>query len=223
MEPVTILKRTALAAAIVAGVLAIGLPATAQDSDSGTSLPSWVTDALEGLVDDGTLEPEQAEAVEDALDEAKPERPDKLERRGPFRFGLPGFDGDLLEGLDLDLEALREDLRDGSTLGEALENQGIDVDEVLETVRSRIEERLDEAVENGRLSEHRAESMLESITDAIGSLLENGFTGENGPRFGFGHGPRRGFGFPFHFDFDFDFSPDGPDSESDETPTRLSI
>src|SRR4051812_38643041 len=72
------------AAALGAGILAVGpLSAAARGNGDGSG---WVKDVLSGLVDKGTLTQDQADAVADALKDARPEH-----LHGPF-FGASLLD-----------------------------------------------------------------------------------------------------------------------------------
>src|SRR3546814_8202361 len=81
---------------------ALGTPSLAGASDAERS--GWVEDALEPLVADGTITADQADAVEDALQDARPER------RGPG----PGLEA-AAEALGMTDDELRDALDRKST------------------------------------------------------------------------------------------------------------
>ena len=141
--------------------------------------------ALDGLVDDGTLTREQADAVVDALREA---RPDRLPRRHIRHVG-PGIGVALdaaAEALGMTGDELRDALRDGRTIAELAEERGVDVATVVDALVAAATERIDQAVEDGRIDEDCAEDLKAALEERITDLVEDGrpFAGP-GPR-----GPR---------------------------------
>ena len=142
------------AIAVGTGVLLAGSVAVAQDDDGG----GWFTDALEELVTDGTLTPAQAEAVEDALREARPDRP-FVHRHGPGGRGPLGMRIDLDDAADvigIDDDELFDALRDGQTIAEVAEANGVDPQEVIDALTADVQERLDGLVADGELDEDAA-------------------------------------------------------------------
>jgi hypothetical protein len=104
-------------------------------------------------------------------------------RLPPRGFDLRPFEG-FLDDLELDLSELREQLESGATLDEALENLGIDLEELAAIAREEALARIDDLVAEGKISEEQA--------DAIREMLEGIDFGEGFP-FGMGD---------FRFDFD---------------------
>ena len=125
---------------------------------------------------------------------------------GPRRgFGGPGFFGQnrrfahprVLGGLDaaatylgLSEEELHEALRDGKTLAEVAEDEGKSVAGLVDAMVAPAEERIDEAVEDGRLDEDRAAELKQRLEETMTELVEGELPGRRfgGPGFGFGHG-----------------------------------
>lgn len=127
--------------------------------------------ALQPLVDDGTLTVEQAEAVAGHLAAHRADRlPDRDGRGG--RGGRPGFDGEVVAGL-LGIEAseLRSALRDGQTIADVAEANGVDVQVVIDALVDEAASHLDLAVENGRLTEDEAAERLVDVTERITALV----------------------------------------------------
>jgi polyhydroxyalkanoate synthesis regulator phasin len=119
---------------------------------------------LQVLVDDGTLTAEQADAVAEHLAAQLPERGD---RRGGHR-GHPGMDGEVVaELLGIDAAELRSSLRDGQSIADLAEANGIDVQTVIDALVAEAESHLDLAVENGRLTEDEAAEKLVDVTERI--------------------------------------------------------
>jgi polyhydroxyalkanoate synthesis regulator phasin len=162
-------RRTIAAASVAAGGLAaLGLGATAiAGADDGASAVAddagggWVEDALGGLVDDGTLTQEQADAVVDTLEDARPHhhRAWRLGHRG-LVHGLGGDPTVAAESLGIDEDDLRAALRDGRTIAEIAEEQGVAVEDVVDDIVAAQRERVDEAVADGRLTQEAADEIL---------------------------------------------------------------
>ncbi len=131
-----------LAASLAVGGLAgatLGAPGVAGATGSSVATTAsnragWVQDALSGLVGDGTITQAQADAVEAALDDARPER-------GAHRFGHLGH-GAVADALGVTQDELRAALRDGQTVAEVAEAQGVDVQTVVDAVIADLEDRL---------------------------------------------------------------------------------
>ncbi|MDJ0663192.1 MAG: hypothetical protein QNJ75_01450 [Acidimicrobiia bacterium] len=115
--------------------------------------------------------------------------------RGHFH----GLFGDIADELDIDLDEIKTQLREGATLQELVEDLDLDLDAALDAVKDRILSELDERVAEGDLSEERADDIRERIESFdLDELppLPRAFE-----RFGRDFGDMRGFG---GFDFDFD-------------------
>jgi len=123
-------------------------------------------------------------------DEPTPEAPFSCQGRG---FGLWGgswtmFDT-VAEALGLTPEEFFAELRAGKTLEEIADELGIQIEAVQEAIKAaRVEamrEGIEQAVENGRISQEQADWLLEG--------LEQGFF-PMGRSFSFGHGMKGSFG-----------------------------
>jgi polyhydroxyalkanoate synthesis regulator phasin len=135
-----------------------------------------VRDHLQGLVDDGTLTEEQADAVAEHLATqpfaGRPFGGGGGPGGGPGgRFGrgervLASVDV-LTDVLGIDAEELRDQLREGSTIAEIAEASGVAVDAVVDALVTEAQERLDQAVEDGRLDADRAAELSAELTDRV--------------------------------------------------------
>ena len=192
------MKKSVVATAIVASTLggvaagaAFFTPAIAGAQDDATQEESSfnrLEEALQPLVDDGTLDEAQRDAVVETLEEARPEGfGQRGHRGGPGRGGL----GNLAETLGLDGAEIREALQNGDSIADIAEAQGIDLDSIVESLIDQAEERLDAAVEAGRLDEAQAAEMLEQAEEKANDIINGDFEFEG--RGGFGG---RGFGGP---------------------------
>ncbi len=177
-----LLATTTLAATVIGGGLLAGTAiAAAQDDQSS----SWIDDALGGLVDDGVLTDAQVDAVEAALREARPVRPDHG----------PGGPGQVLEELGLDPATVRDGLRSGQSLGEIAEANGISADDVVQALIDDHAEHLASAVDSGRIDAATAAERKAAFA-AQAQAIVDGTARPDGPGFG---GP--GFGGHHHGPF----------------------
>ncbi|MCI0791614.1 MAG: hypothetical protein J4O02_07580, partial [Chloroflexi bacterium] len=74
--------------------------------------------------------------------------------------------------LGMDKRDLVAELRSGKTLAEVAQENGVDVDEVIEALVEVADERLDQAVESGRITGEEAEGKLASIEERISALVD---------------------------------------------------
>jgi hypothetical protein len=160
------------AAALGAGILAVGpLQALAQDDDGG-----WVEDALDELVDDGTLTQAQADAVANALDEARPDHvPERFgpDWAGKFLFG-PSLLSDAADAIGVDEDELLDALREGETIADLAEENGVDAQTVIDALVASVRERLDEAVADGDIEQDAADERLADATERITEFVNEG-------------------------------------------------
>ena len=173
---------TAIAASTLGGVAAgaaffTPVIAGAQDDavEAAPGRGERISEALQVLVDDGTLTEAQRDAVVETLQNARPDRGEfreRLSQRGPR------VAGEIAEILGLEGNEIREALRNGSSIAELAEAQGIDSADVVDAIVARAEERLDTAVENGRIDDTQAAEMLtrtaERAEDLINGEIEFG-------------------------------------------------
>lgn len=194
-------KRTLLAAGTagvigVTGIVGLGTMATAADDDAPapggeqtlSSRVDRIVDRLSGLVEDGTIDEEQAEAVAEEL----------AEQTGPGRGH--GWGHRMGEALALGLETAAETLgltedevraavQDGTTLAELAEAQGVETQTLVDALVAAAEERVAEAVADGSLTQEQADAILAGVEERISAHVEEGFTGR-----GMGHGRGMGAG-----------------------------
>jgi polyhydroxyalkanoate synthesis regulator phasin len=118
-----------------------------------------VDEALAGLVDDGTLTQDQADAVKDALERAFDEAmPD-----GPLEVAA--------ETIGIDVETLIEGLRDGDTIADIAEANGSSADAVIDALVAQQRERLDQAVEDGHLRQEQADEIAAGLRERTEALV----------------------------------------------------
>jgi hypothetical protein len=158
---------------------------------------------LDAAVAAGRLTEEQADEIRERIESG-----DFLGPPGfGFGFGFgpdvhievgPGLDG-AAEYLGLPEAELQERLRDGETLAEIARAEGKSVDGIEQALVAAAKGRLDQAVEDGRITAAQRDEMLERLESKIDALV-NGepFLEKHGP--GFGHkfgGPMDGAFVPF--------------------------
>jgi len=178
----------------VADVTAVAQMEVADDTASAddTPLRSRLIEWLAPLVSSGTITDDQAEAVADTLAEHLPRLGHRAVR------GLMALD-EAADFLGITGRELVEALADGSTLAEIAEANDVDPADLIDHLVGVAEDRLDEAVANGRITEEEKAELLAAATEHIAALvngeLERPLMG-GGP----GGGPcRDGAG---HFDSD---------------------
>jgi polyhydroxyalkanoate synthesis regulator phasin len=185
--------RKKLVIAASAGVLtlsglAVAVPALADTSSTaaaGASAAERIKDALSGLVTDGSLTQEQADEVATTLDGA-----------GIGGGGHGGHHGGRLDpaaaaaalgmtGAELDtaLEA------DGATLATVAEQQGVAVDTLVATLTDAEEERIAQAVTDGRITQEQADQRLADLAERIAERVNDTDADRHGGR-GRGGAPR---------------------------------
>jgi hypothetical protein len=133
-----------------------------------------IREALQPLVDDATITAEQADAVASRLAEDMPGRGG---HGGPGHHGRggPGFDGEVVAGLlGIDVETLRSELLDGSTIAEIAAAHGVEAQTVIDSLVAEAASHLDLSVANGRLTQEEADAKLAEITTRITDRVNNG-------------------------------------------------
>jgi hypothetical protein len=193
--------RKSIAAASLAATLAVGGTAgmllvgpglagaqtttdTTTTADSGTAAQpsSWVHDTLSGLVSDGTLTQDQADAVESALDAA---RPADLGHHGGF--GHVDL-STVATTLNMSEDDLRAALDAGSTIADVAAQQGVDVQTVIDAVVADQQAHVADDVASGRLTQDQADQILadaaQRATDLVNGTAPAFAGGHGGPGFG---------------------------------------
>lgn len=209
----------ALAGALVAGGLGVGAavaPALAAGTepspaatDGATTAPddgqddaaplerltSTIRGALDDLVEAGTIDADQADAVAQDLAEDLPGRGGPGGHgTGPMGAGDgPGHGpgGRLLDlaaaadALGISPDELVAGLRDGSSLAEIAEAEGVGTDELVATLVEAAQQRLDELVAAGELTQAEADERADGLSDRLTALVER--AGGPGRGAGAGH------------------------------------
>ena len=97
------------------------------------------------------------------------------------------------EVLSMTPDALTAELRAGKSLAEVAEEQGVDPQTVCDAIHAHGEERIQEAVADGRLTQEQANQILERMAEREGDCLSG-----PGRPFGVRHGAGMGMGWGGH-------------------------
>jgi hypothetical protein len=199
---------------LVAGLLgggaagmALGIPgfAGAQSSDPpSTTAPAnpaapakpergaWVRGALAPLVEKGTINQAQADAVIAALEAAKPAKGPG--RHGPGGKGFRGGPGRLdaaAGAIGITPEELRTALQGGQSLADVAKSKGVDPEKVVSALVAELKAHLDQEVASGEHTRAEADQKLAGATERIRAFVNGERPLKGGPG-GFGRGHRHG-------------------------------
>lgn len=142
-----------------------------------------------GAVNAQTDEP--TEQPTDAPDGEAPTSAEREARHEARREAREANKQELAELLNVDSDALHEQLReDGATLAEIAESNGVPVESVVALLVEQKNERLDAAVEAGKLDAAEADEKRAEIEERVTTLVNEGHP-DRGEGFG-GRGGRRG-------------------------------
>ena len=150
------------------------------NGDDHVDRVSRIREVLQPLVDDATIDGDQADAVSQHLVESMP-------RRGEAHRGgrdLAARSEVVTDLLGIDAETLRAELAAGSTLAEVAVANGVSTDDLVAALVAEAEERIAEHVEEGSLTEEEAAAKLADITDRVSERVNS-----VAPIGGEGHGP----------------------------------
>ncbi|MGY1715058.1 hypothetical protein ACI78R_11420 [Geodermatophilus sp. SYSU D01106] len=180
------------AGALAVGGLGLAAPAMAADDDTPpaavTSAEERIRDALTGLVDDGSITAEQADEVATTLSDAGVGG-----RGGPGGPGLGAGLSVAAETLGLSEDELRTALEaDDASLATVAGDQGVAVEDLTAALVQAAQERLDEAVADGRLTQEEADERAADLESRIAELVESTDRGGPGGPGGFGGSGGRG-------------------------------
>ncbi|MEM7272127.1 MAG: hypothetical protein AAF547_03515 [Actinomycetota bacterium] len=177
-------------------------------ADVEAALVAAANERLDEAVENGRIdEAEAAEKradIEERVSELMTKDPSEFERKGRGGRGGhggpgKGFASDVItETLGLSAEEIREALSEGQTLSDLAEAQGVDAEDLAAAMVAEATERIDGAVEDGKIDANRADELKAELEERIDGVLDGelperegrGFgRGRSGPRFGGGQGP----------------------------------
>lgn len=184
----------ALSASLIAGGGALAVvnaaPVLAQEVETESMNPFQTL--IQSLIDDGVISQDQADTIAERAEAARAEFGDRGPRgnRGA-KLESPA------EAIGITAEELKTALEEGSTIADVATDNGVDVQVVIDAMVADRQEKLDQAVADGRLTAdeaaEKATEIAEHVQDVVnGEIPEN--LGEGRGRRG---GPGRGEGGPF--------------------------
>ena len=171
------MKKMITAAAVAASVaiggvagVALGVPTLASAQETADETVTWIDEALSGLVSDGTINQAQADAVESALEEAKPDRPHRGHRPG-HRIARHFAMDALAEALGMSNSELREALSEDKSLADIAGERGVEVQTAIDALVAQHKAHLDEHVAAGDLTQEKADARLAKFTERVTALV----------------------------------------------------
>lgn len=206
--------RKTLTIVLVIAATAVATVGAALALDDDDTLPAGraaerIADRLQPLVEDGTITSDQAGKVAEHLANEPP-----LRRGAEARPGFHGGIDEIAEFLGMEPEALLDALRGGATLEGLLSDAGKTAGDLADLLVAGMEERFDDLVAGGRMTEDEKTEALERAREHIAEMIEEGMPlgggfmphgpGDFGPPGGHhgGFGPRGGHHGGFGFGFD---------------------
>jgi hypothetical protein len=150
-----------------------------------------LADVLQPLVDDGTLNQEQVDAVIATLVEAGPPE-------GPHG-GRGGHHGPMhldaaATALGMTTDELAAALREGSSIADVAADEGVDVQAVIDAMVAEVRTHLDEEVASGEHTQEEADAIIADATENITAMVNGeqpagrpGMRGPGGPGGPHGH------------------------------------
>ena len=171
-----------------------------EPSELSNALKEALKSRVDAAVDAGQLTEAQGKALKERIDEGEtPLLFGGLGRFGPgHAFGHLGHFAKLETAasyLGLSEAELHEQLRDGKTLAEIAKAEGKSVDGLVQALVKDAKTKLDQAVEDGRLTRAQADELAEDLEQRMTDLVN-------------GEVPERGFGHHFG-GFERPFAPFG--------------
>ncbi len=183
----------ALAATLAAGGAAVAIagPTVAGAAESAaTGTVSRIGSVLSGLVSDGTINQTQADAVQKALDAARPQG--MGERRKPG--AMPGIEA-VASVLGMTADEVRTALQSGQSLAQIAAAKGVSTQAVVDAIVADLKTHLAEEVTSGEHTQAEADQRLSKATELITAAVNGQMPFGPGGTGGRGHG--RGHGGPF--------------------------
>ena len=140
------------------------------------------SDFIDQLLEEGVITQEQADKVLERSPEflgggrmAPFGRSRRMPQRMPFGYDIMGQGLETIaEVLDTDVETLKAQLQEGKSIAEIAGEQ---LDEVKAALLAKATEFVNQAVENGRLTEEQAADLLAALDERLDDMLNGTFPG----------------------------------------------
>ena len=170
--------------------------ATENGVEPSAVIDLMVTNANERIdqaVEDGRIDADEAderrsevqERITTMVNEGRPDRAGREARQEHRQESVQ----EIADLIGVDVEALTEWLRNGGTLAEIADQNGVDPDAVVDLIVADMNERLDQAVEDGRIDADEADERRSEIEERVTERVNEGRPEGEGPGRRGGHGP----------------------------------
>ena len=138
---------------------------------------------LDEAVAAGKISPEKADQIRERIEESKGLglRPGIGMRHWRMR-ALGGIVKSVADTLDMTPREIVQDLRQGQSLAEIAQAKGVSIDTLKSVILDAADEKLDQAVADGKLTQDQADKIMTRLTNNIDKIL-------NWKRGSFGEGP----------------------------------
>ena len=144
-----------------------------ESEELGSALRTAAIEQIEDAVDAGNISEEQADALVERLETSDFPLlgPGPWSHGGFLHHGAPGIGGNLFESaaeyLELTEEQLHNRISNGRSLADIAEAEGKPADGLVDALVDAQETVLDEAVDDGRLTESQAGAIRENLRERI--------------------------------------------------------
>ena len=127
-------------------------------------------DLVDEALADGRITEEQATEIRDRIESGEaPLFP--FGHHGRHHGGGPMLKGDVADFLSMTPRELFDALKGGQTLAQVAEAQGISVDDLKAHLLQEITDNVNQAVENGRITQERADEILANAGERIDNMI----------------------------------------------------
>lgn len=141
------------------------------EGDHAAERFAWVVDAIDGLVDNGTINREQGDAVLQALKDNAPHPGENGHHQGRPGMWKKAAEA-AAEVIGISTDELIEALKSGSSVAEVAEANGVSTQALIDGLVAKAEEALAEAVESGRLTQEQADRISAGLVGRITSHVQ---------------------------------------------------